>query len=84
MKVIDLTTDELKKVIRDAVDEKFEELFFDPDSGLELREEVEQRLNASLASKEKVPFEEVKDTEERSTRFNHLPFVCCLPVRRPG
>jgi hypothetical protein len=60
MKVIDLTTEELKKVIRDAVDEKFEELFLDPDSGLELREEVERRLKASLASKERVPFEEVK------------------------
>ncbi len=60
MKVIDLTTEELKKVIRDAVDEKLEELFFDPDNGLELRDEIEQRLNASLASKERVPFEEVK------------------------
>ncbi len=60
MKVIDLTTDELKKVIRDAVDEKFVELFSDPDAGLELREEVEQRLKASLVSKDRVPFEEVK------------------------
>ena len=60
MKVIDLTTEELKNVIRDAVEEKFEELFFDPDSGMELRDEVEQRLNASLVSKERVPFEEVK------------------------
>ncbi len=60
MKVIDLTTDELKQVIREAVEEKFEELFFDPDRGLELREEIEQRLIDSLSSKEKVPFEEVK------------------------
>jgi len=58
--VIDLTTEELKKLIRDAVDEKFEELFFDPDSGLELREEVEQRLRTSLSSKERIAFEEVK------------------------
>jgi len=60
MKVGDLTTDELKRIVRDAVDEKFEELFFDPDRGLKLRDEVEQRLNTSLASKERVPFEEVK------------------------
>jgi hypothetical protein len=33
---------------------------FDPDNGLELRDEVEQRLKASLGSKERIPFEEVK------------------------
>lgn len=33
---------------------------FDPDDGLELRDEVEQRLKASLASKERISFEEVK------------------------
>jgi hypothetical protein len=60
MKVIDLTTEELKKFIQDAVDEKIEELFFDPDNGLELRGEAEQRLIASLSSKDRIPFEEVK------------------------
>ena len=40
--------------------EKFRELLFDPDNGLELREEVEQRLKASLASQERIPLEEVK------------------------
>jgi hypothetical protein len=60
MKVTDLTIEELKKLIWDVLDEKFRELFFDPDNGLELREEVEQRLKASLSSKERVPFEEVK------------------------
>jgi len=61
MKVSDLTIDELKKLIREAVDEKFREIFFDPDSGLELRDEVEQRLKVSLASKERIPLEEVKE-----------------------
>ena len=60
MKVTDLTIEELKKLIWDVLDEKFRELFSDPDNGLELREEVEQRLKASLSSKERVPFEEVK------------------------
>jgi len=60
MKVIDLTIDEMKKLIREAVDEKFKEILFDPDNGLELRDEVEQRLKASLASKKRIPFEEVK------------------------
>jgi hypothetical protein len=60
MKVTDLTIEELKKLIWDVLDEKFRELFFDPDNGLELREEVEQRLKASLSSKARVPFEEVK------------------------
>jgi hypothetical protein len=60
MKVTDLTIEELKKLIREAVDEKFREILFDPDNGLELRDEVEQRLKASLASKERIPFKEVK------------------------
>jgi len=60
MKVSDLTIDEFKKLIGEAVDEKFREFLFDPDDGLELRDEVEQRLKASFASKERISFEEVK------------------------
>ncbi len=60
MKVADLTVEELKNLIREVVDEKFRELIFDPDYGLELREEVEERLIASLASKERIPLDEVK------------------------
>jgi hypothetical protein len=61
MKVADLTIDELKKLIREAVDEQFKEIFFDPDNGLELKDEVEQRLRASLASKERIPLDKVKE-----------------------
>ena len=61
MKVTDMTTDELKKLIREAIDEQFKEILFDPDNGLELKEEVEQRLRASLASKERIPLEKVKE-----------------------
>jgi hypothetical protein len=60
MKVSDLTIDEFKKLIGEAVDEKFREFLFDPDNGLELKDEMEQRLRASLASKERISFEEVK------------------------
>ena len=60
MKVADLTIDELKKLIREAVDEQFKEILFDPDNGLESKDEMEQRLRASLASKERISFEEVK------------------------
>jgi len=60
MKVTELTTDELKKLIKEAVDEKFREILFDPDDGLELRDEVKQRLKASLASKKRISLEGVK------------------------
>jgi hypothetical protein len=33
---------------------------FDPDDGLELRDEVKQRLKASLASQKRISLEEVK------------------------
>jgi hypothetical protein len=60
VKVADLTIDELKKLIREAVGEQFKEILLDPDNGLELKDEVEQRLRASIESKERIPFEEVK------------------------
>jgi hypothetical protein len=61
MKVADLTIDELKKLIREAVSEQFNEMLFDPDNGLELKDEVEQRLRASLTSKERIPLEKVRE-----------------------
>ena len=60
MKVSDLTIEELKALIREAVGEKLRELLSDPDDGLELRSEVEERLKTSLSSKEKISFEDVK------------------------
>ena len=59
MKVTDLTIEEMRDFIREVVDEKLRELLADPDSG-ELREEIEERLATSLASKERVPLAEVK------------------------
>jgi hypothetical protein len=60
MRVSDLTIEELRQIIKEIIDEKFRELLFDPDEGLELKEEIEQRLRASLLSTERIPFEEVK------------------------
>jgi len=48
MRVADLTIEELRRIIKEIIDEKFRELLFDPDEGLELKEEIEQRLRASL------------------------------------
>jgi hypothetical protein len=59
MKVADLSTEEFRELIGDVIDEKFKELV-DPDSGLELREDFVQSLEASITSKVRIPFDEVK------------------------
>ena len=59
MKVSDLSKEEFKILLSDVIEEKFRELF-DPDYGLELREDFAQRLESSIASKERIPFEGVK------------------------
>ena len=60
MKVKDLSIDELKALIQEAVEEKFEELLGDPDYGLELKPEIKQQLERSLTAKAKgTPAEKV-------------------------
>jgi len=63
MKVKDLSVEELKFLIEEAVEEKLEEILGDPDLGLELREEVKERLRRSLtameAGEEGIPLEQV-------------------------
>ena len=59
MKVADLSKDELKALIGEVIEEKFRELF-DPDYGLEFREDFVQAIETSIASKERLPFEYVK------------------------
>lgn len=60
MKVQELTVEELKALIQEAVEEKLQEILGDPDEGLELREEVIQRLGAHKAArKARIPMEEV-------------------------
>jgi hypothetical protein len=48
MKVADLTPEELRTLVRESVAEALEELLGDPDEGLELKEEVKERLRRSL------------------------------------
>ena len=51
-KVADLTTDELRSLIREAVIETLNELIEDPDEGLELREDFALKLEASIKAVE--------------------------------
>jgi len=70
VKVKDLSVEELKALIEEAVEEKLEEILGDPDLGLELREEVKERLRRSLAAvqagKEGIPIDEVVSQAELS------------------
>ena len=63
MKVKELTVEQLKALIQEAVEEKLEELIGDPDLGLELTEEITERLRSSLAAMQSgekgVPIERV-------------------------
>jgi hypothetical protein len=48
--IADLTVDELRDLIKEVVTQTILELFGDPDEGLELREEVKERLHRSLGA----------------------------------
>lgn len=52
MQIKDLTTDELKALIRETVAEALEEFLDDPDRGKEVREEVKQQLLESQKRRE--------------------------------
>ncbi len=52
MKVGDITVEELKELIYEAVEEKLKGILGDPDRGLELREDVKERLRHSLKAVE--------------------------------
>jgi hypothetical protein len=47
--VAELTVDELRYIIQEVMEQKLSEMLGDPDEGLELRPEIEQRLRRSLA-----------------------------------
>jgi signal recognition particle GTPase len=63
MKVKELTVEQFKDLIHEAIEEKLEELIGDPDVGLEPREEIKERLRSSLAARQRgekgIPIEEV-------------------------
>lgn len=48
MRVKDLSLEELKALIQEAVEEALLKLFGDPDQGLELHQQVQERLELSL------------------------------------
>lgn len=52
MQVADLSTDELKTLIRETVTQVLAEILEDPDAGLVLRPEVEQQLLRSRQRRE--------------------------------
>ena len=51
--VNELSIDELKALIEEVVEEKLQEMLRDPDEGLSLRPEIEERLVKSLNQAEK-------------------------------
>ena len=61
-KVADLTIDELRAIIREAVSETLSDFVEDPDEGLELREEfaaeLEESIKAVEAGQPTIPAEE--------------------------
>jgi hypothetical protein len=63
MKVKELTVEQFKTLIQEAIEEKLEEITGDPDLGLELREEIKERLRSSLAAvqggEKGIPIEQV-------------------------
>ena len=52
-KVNELTVDQLKALINELIDAKLEQMISDPDSGLELKEEIIEKLKAQKLSKSK-------------------------------
>ena len=53
MKVSELSVEQLKALIQQAVEEKLQEILGDPDYGLEIKEEIKERLKHSLAAVER-------------------------------
>jgi len=52
-KVNELTVDQLKALINELIDEKLEQMISDPDSGLELKEEIIKKLKTQKLSRKK-------------------------------
>jgi hypothetical protein len=63
MKVKELTVEQFKDLVQEAIEEKLADIIGDPDLGLELREEIKERLRNSLAARQRgekgIPVEEV-------------------------
>ena len=53
MSLSDLTTEKLRELIAEVVEEKLLELLGDPDAGLDIRDDVRERLLRSRAALER-------------------------------
>ena len=53
MNVKELSVEQLKTLIQEAVEEKLQEILGDPDQGMEVKEDVRERLKHSLATAER-------------------------------
>jgi hypothetical protein len=50
MKVKDLTVEQFKSLVQEAVEEKLAEIMGDVDAGFELKDEVKEKLRRSIAA----------------------------------
>jgi hypothetical protein len=57
----DLTTEQLKELVRGLVDDRLRELLGDPDLGLPLGEALRERLKQSLAATERISGDELAE-----------------------
>jgi len=53
VKVKELSVEQLIALIQEAVEEKLQEILGDPDRGLELKEDIKERLKQSLSAVER-------------------------------
>ena len=53
MKVKELSVEQLIALIQEAVEEKLQEILGDPDQGMELKEDIKERLKQSLSAVER-------------------------------
>jgi len=53
VKVKELSVEQLIALIQEAVEEKLQEILGDPDQGLELKEDIKERLKQSLSAVER-------------------------------
>lgn len=58
-RVAEMTVDELTRLVQEVARRTVVEMLCDPDKGLELREEMAERLRSSLAATETIPAAEV-------------------------
>ena len=60
MKIKELTIEQFKALIEENIEAKLEEIFGDPDEGLEVREEIIEKLKAQRNSRKKrTPMDEI-------------------------